>query len=294
MKEMYDVDIRLNTPIELNGRKFEANETILNFDTIEISQIGENKTRTAATGGYNNNILIDWETDKEATFAITHGVLSHYSLALVSNSNLKKINKMSVPFKETVQVIEDNNSWYSILKFIPNYDCQRYGIQGNPDNEPLPMGRREWLELKKLPLDKNKYIFCYDLDTRKKILKFDIIGNKIIFKAEHKNVLVDYTFDYDKEITELEVGNRLINGFLNLTGKITTKDYLTGEPTTAILTIPKLKIVSSLTINLGSGRDCASVGEFFFVGYPGETRDKNDLSVCKFYFLPTELTGDYL
>jgi hypothetical protein len=36
------------------------------------------------------------------------------------------------------------------------------GAQGNPDMEPLPMGRRPDLLLKPLPPSKTKWIFVYD------------------------------------------------------------------------------------------------------------------------------------
>jgi hypothetical protein len=37
MKEMYDVNIRLNSPIEIGNRKYDVNETILSFDKAEIA-----------------------------------------------------------------------------------------------------------------------------------------------------------------------------------------------------------------------------------------------------------------
>jgi hypothetical protein len=45
-------------------------------------------------------MLIDWEVDKEATFAITHGVLSPTTWAVLSNSKLNKKEAKSVSYKE--------------------------------------------------------------------------------------------------------------------------------------------------------------------------------------------------
>jgi hypothetical protein len=45
-------------------------------------------------------LLIDWETDKEAVFAIKHGVLSPSTWAILSNSKLNKKGKKSVSYKE--------------------------------------------------------------------------------------------------------------------------------------------------------------------------------------------------
>lgn len=293
MKEMYDVNIRLNSPLQVGGRVYDVNETLLSFSKVEIAQISENKTRRSATGGYNNNLLIDWETDREAVFAIKHGILSPVAWAALSNSKIKKDNKKSVQFQERVRTVEEDNCWTCKLTYVPNA-MDRMGLQGNPENEPLPMGRREWLPLKPLPPSKDKFIFCYDCETGQRIMKFDIVGNLIIFKAEHNEVMIDYTFDYNNPTVNLEVGNRLFNGFLNLSGKITAKDYLTGEPKTAILEIPRLKMRSSLGIQLGQSLDCATVSDFTFIGYPGEGRLDEQQQICSLTFLDTELTGDYV
>lgn len=293
MKEMYDVNIRLNSPIDVAGRHYDVNETLLSFSQVEIAQISENKIRQSATGGYNNNLLIDWETDKEAVFAIKHGILSPVAWAALSNSKIKKDNKKSIQFQEKLKTVEENNVWACRLTYIPNA-TERMGIQGNPENEPLPMGRKEWLPLKPLPPARDKFIFCYDCQTGQRIMKFEIIGNLIVFKAEHNEVMIDYTFDYNNPTINLEVGNRLFNGFLNLSGKITAKDYRTGEPKTAILEIPRLKMRSSLGIQLGTSLDCATVSDFTFIGYPEEGRLAEQSSICSITFLDSELTGDYV
>jgi hypothetical protein len=37
IKELYDVSLRLNKPLEIGKRKFDINETILSFKTAEIA-----------------------------------------------------------------------------------------------------------------------------------------------------------------------------------------------------------------------------------------------------------------
>lgn len=293
MKELYDVNIRLNSPVKIGDRQYEINETILSFEKAEIAQINENKIYHAATGGYNNNLLIDWETDKEVGFAIKHGILTPTSWAALSNSKIKKDNKKSIQFQERLLTTEIEDKWVVQLQYEPN-NIGKMGIQGNPDNESLPMGRREWLPLKPLPPSKDYFIFCYDCDTGRKISNFEVIKNQVIFSAEHREVMIDYTFYYNNPTIILEVGNRLFNGFLNLSGKITTKDYGNGEPKTAILEIPRLKLRSSLGISLGISYDCAAVSDFSFTGYPGEGRLPEQNQVCSISFLDSELSGDYV
>ena len=294
VKELYDINIRLNQPLKIGTRQYDVNETILSFERAEIAQITEEKRRHQATGGYNNNMLIDWEIDKQATFAISHGLLSPTTYAMLSNSKLNKKEKKSVSYREEVDVIEFDDGWKVTLKYIPNHVEGRMGLQGNPDNEPMPMGRRPWLPLKPLPPQRDRFLFCYDAETGQRIMNFDVYGNQIIFHADHRKVMVDYTFDYCDKIIELDVGNRLFNGFLNLSGKMTVKDYITGEPRTAIFEIPRLKMQSSISMRLGMGIAEPVVSDFYFIGYPGEGRLEGDGSVCKITTLETELTGDYV
>ena len=292
IKELYDVNIRLNESIDIGKRHYDINETILSFEKAEFAQIKENKNYHQATGGYNDKMLMEWELDKSASFSLTHGVLSPYTWAALSNSQLKSKCHKSVPYKEEVQIYEEEDKWIGRLKYIPNHIDKSLGLQHNPDNEALPMGRKDWIPLKPLQPSKTHYIFCYDADTGQRIMNFEVYGNLVIFRKEHNNVMVDYTFDYDDSIIELEVGNRLINGFLNLTAKVTTKDYFDGEPKTAILEIPRIKINSSLFMSFSEGEEKPIVSEFYFTGYPEENKYLDE--VFKLTFLNHELEGEYL
>ncbi len=294
IKELYDVSIRLNSPLEFNGRKFNTNETLLLFETAEIADITERKSSVQARGGYHNNALINWETDKEMNFAISHGVLSPVSWALLSNSKIEMPKTKSVSYNELVHIIEDNDYYYVDLKYKPNHCNCIIGAQGNPCNEPLPMGRRPELMLKPLPPSREKFIFVYDQETGQRIDDFEIYENRLFFKRPYRKVYVDYTFEYEDKIKVIKVGDRLFNGFLSLTGKMSVKDEMSGEVTTAILEIPKIKLSSNLSMRLGKNYDSSTVSDFFFTGYPDENVRREKQSVCKITFLDKELTGDYI
>lgn len=292
LKELYDVSLRLTEPLDIGRQHYDVNESILNFERANIAQISEQKTYSEAKGGYHNNLLLDWEIDQSTRFAISNGVLSPVSWSILSNSKIGNPEAKSIGYKETVQVTENEDNWTCLTKFLPNAIPEQLGLQGNPENEQMPMGRKPWLPLKPIPPQPDKYIFCYDADTGKRILNFEVCGNVIIFRAEHRKVTVDYTFYYTDKILELEVGNRLFNGFLRLTGKMTVKDYFSGEPRTALLEIPRLKIRSNLAMKLGTTYETSVVSDFSFVGYPPE--DRQDERIFNLIFLDKELSGDYL
>ena len=226
-------------------------------------------------------------------FAITHGVLSPRSWSLLSNSIQKEPNIKSVQTFENLHCIEDGKWCYVDLKYCPN-NTERLGAQPNPDFEPLPMGRRPELMLKPLPPARDKWIFCYDIDTGCRIHRFEIFQNRIFFQEEHRNVMIDYTFFYEDKIKVIEVGNRLFNGFLRLSGKMSVKDQIDGSVSTAILEMPKIKLSSSLSIKVGRDYSSSTVSDFFFVGYPDESRRREEQSLAYITFLDKELTGDYI
>lgn len=294
MKELYDVSLRLNAPLEIGNVKYDINEPILTFSKVEMAQINENKTNIQARGGYHNPALVNWEIDREMSFAITHGVLSPRSWALLSNSKLKEPTIKSVQYIEQVKAIEEGEYCYVDLKFMPNSCEIKLGAQPNPCNEPLPMGRRPELMLKPLPPSRTKWIFVYDIHSGKRIRNFEIYRNRIYFREEVREVSVDYTFDYEDKIKVIEVGNRLLNGFLRLDGKMSVKDENSGAVSTAILEMPKIKLSSSLSMKLGKSYDASVVSDFFFTGYPDESRRREEQLIAKITFLDTELTGDYI
>lgn len=291
IKELYDVNLRLSTPLEIGERKYDMNESILSFDKAEIAQFQENVRTVSARGGLGNPELINWETDRDATFALSNGVLSPKSWALLSNSQLNKPNYKSIQSQEMVNTVCDEQWIYADLKYSPNA-CDRLGAQPNPCNEPLPMGRRPELMLKPLPPSKVKWIFIYDGDTGERIRDFKIFGNRIFLGAAARRIYVDYTFTYNSKIYTLEVGKRLMNTFLRLDAKMSVKDQMTGEVRTAILEMPKVRISSRLSIIVGKNYDDSTVSNFQFIGTLDDQR--KDEGIAQISFLDKELSGEYL
>ena len=89
-KELYDVSLKTTYPIELEGRKIEAGETIAVFDKIQLATFAEKSDTRSANGGYDNRSLIWWEETKEIALRFTQGVFSKKLFALMSNSALIK------------------------------------------------------------------------------------------------------------------------------------------------------------------------------------------------------------
>lgn len=256
IKELYDVSLRCTYPVEINGREYLENESIIKFDKIQLAPLTEGKTRVYASGGYGNERLVDWEDTKEITFILSEGVISKIGLALLSNSKLVKKEKgeiIYVPFNEALETDEF----------------------GKTKTKYKPV--------------KNNTLFIYDGHNGEKIDKYVIEDNNITIDLPFRDIIIDYNFEYTKEAEVLSVGRRLINGYLKLDGKMRLKDDSSGHIKTGIIEIPKVKLMSDLSMRLG--KDASPyVYQFQLAGLPVGARGNQ--YVCKIIMLDNEIDSD--
>jgi hypothetical protein len=74
----------------------------------------------------------------------------------------------------------------------------------------------------------------------------------------------------------LVIGKQLTNGYFTLEGKTRVKDDITGQTKTGVLFIPKLKIMSDLSIRLGKNAT-PLVGELNAVACPVGSRGNSKI-----------------
>ena len=81
----------------------------------------------------------------------------------------------------------------------------------------------------------------------------------------------------------------MINGYLQLEGKTRVKDDITGRVQTALLRIPRLKLVSDLSMRLGREAN-PMLANFQAVGIP--TGGKGDKKIMELLFLSDDIDAD--
>lgn len=251
-KELYDVSLKATYPFDYCGRHFEPSETIAVFDKLSIANLNEIKNSVSAKGGFNNANLVTWETTKEIRINFSQGVFSKLQFALLNNSKMLQAgaaNKISVSKRENVNSDEDGNI---TLRYQP------------------------------------EKIFIYDENFNEVVYKK--IEEKIykIYKP-FKKVIVDYTFEYENSGKIMKLGQQLISGYLELEGKTRYKDDESGQVKTGIIKIPRLKLMSELSIRLGEYASPV-VGNFSGVGYPVGARGNQ--TVMEMYFLEDDIDSD--
>lgn len=251
LKDLYDVHLKTSFERKIGDRVYEPGETLAFFDKIQLSNFSEIKSVVAAKGGQLNTAHVIWEAVREVDFNFAQGIFSEFQLALLNNA----------------KIITNSNS----INEIP---------------------ARESLES-----DENKKIILSHVPA-KNIFVYDSMGNKVEFTREedvlevpesYTQYIVDYIWNYTNKTSEIKLGTDLLAGFIEMEGKTRIKDDVTGKVRTGIIRIPKLKIVSALSINLGE-RATPIVGNFKAIGYPVGV--KGNSTVMELLFLDDDIDSD--
>ena len=246
-KDLYGVKLKSTYNMKINGQEVEENETIAFFNSIQIANIDEIVKRATARGGINNYRQVFWETTDKINMTFINGVFSKTQFSLLTNSKifpLEQNKEIAIDYREKN---ESNENGIITLKYRPA-----------------------------------NFLFCYDLETGEKISWNIISENQIQISDSYKEVIIDYQRLINTNGNGIVLGENAIKGFLTLEAKIKIKDDVTGEDHYGIIKIPKLKLVSDLSLRLGRNANPAS-GAFSIEGYP--IGEKGNMRVMEFYFL---------
>ena len=216
-KELYEVQLKATQNIEVGGKQIEPGETIAAFDKVNIANFQEVKTIVSANGGYGNRALIYWDSTKELKLSFTQGVFSKTQFALMNNINLI--------YSHGEEIIP-----------ISTRECREADEDGK-----IFTGK-----VLKEP------IFIYDKKTGEKLTGWSFYAQTLYLNQPYQEVIIDYTYNYYNGFTRFAVGQPLTTGFLSLVGKMRVKDDITGKVKTGIIKIPKLRLMSDLSIRVGS------------------------------------------
>ena len=253
-KELYEVSLKATYPIEMGDRRIEIGETVAAFDKIQIANFEEKKNFISANGGFDNRARVWWEETKEIRVSLAQGVFSKDQLGVMTSAKLITNEGESVVAVNCRETVETNESGVATVKHVIA--------------EP---------------------IFVYDKSTGKKITNISFSNNTITTGESYQELLVDYHYNYDNKYSILSFGRGLTNGYLSLEGKTRVKDDITGQVTTGIIKIPKLKLLSNLSMRLGQDA-VPLVGRLDAVAVP--TGERGHKKVMELIFLNDDIDSD--
>lgn len=255
LKELYDVRLKATYPIEIGNHKFVPGETIAFFDELTLANFQEIQKVTSANGGYENRGRVFWTSAKEVQIAFHQGIFSRTQFALMSNARLLKLSEEAIPIS-----------------------CREV--------HDIEIGGDGKIELRNEPVK----LFCYD-ENFDSVDPISCDGRTVSFDSdqEGKTITIDYEYNYVGGIQKATIGKELISGFISLEGKTRVKDDITGQTRTGIIKIPKLKIMSSLSMVLGTKANPV-VGTFQAIGLPVGARGESE--VMEIIFLNDDIDAD--
>ena len=223
-KELYQVFLRATSEIKVGDRVVNPGEVIAYFDKILIGNFDENSRIVTAHGGFDDRDLVWWESTKNVSLVFTQGIFSKTQFSLMTNGKLFEVvnEPIYVPTREIVE--SDENG---IVKVSHNIFTD--------------------------------FVYTlYDELSGARIGNVTVSGtDSFTIQTPFKSVVVDYYYAYDNGATLLRVGQKVSSGYFLLEGKTRVKDDITGQTKTGIIIIPKLKLVSDLSMRLG--RDATPV-----------------------------------
>ena len=252
-KSFEDVHLKATYNMEIGNKSFSEGETIALFDKIQISGLTQIKTWVAARGGYDNRGHVFWETTREVRLDFSQGVFSNTQFGLLNNAKIITIEEEEPVLITKVEQLETDENGLITPSFYP--------------------------------VDQ---IFVYSKETGEKVDWFRY-GSQLKTDTAFTDLIVMYRYNYMGGATVAMIGQQFLKGFVSLEGKTRVKDDTSGLITTGIIKIPKLKLMSGLSIRLGAQANPV-VGNFSAVGVPEESRHNS--YVVEFDFLNNDIDSD--
>lgn len=265
VKELYGVTLKCTSNMEVNEEWFEEGEPLIFFDKIQIAYLDEQKRRTAAKGGYGNQTLVKWEDTIGMGIQLSEGVISKIGMSILSNSKIlsQDKNNILISYTETLESEKTEEGYVLNLRYVPT---------------KKPYVYRNGIKIKDFQ--------CGKSDSNAKIL---INGVNDEAEIEPPVYTVYYEYKYQDEAESLCIGKRLVRGFLSLTGRMRLKDDQSGKETTCLIEIPKVELMSDLTMRLGNGASPYIYG-FNLQAHP--VGERGNQYVCKFTMLDKDIDSD--
>lgn len=254
LKDLENVVIKTTSDIEVNGKIIKKNETIAAFDSIQIANLEEQIKRFVAHGGLYDAPRVFWEYPESVNLIFAQGIFSATQLALMTNSKLITVDEETPIYIDYCAEMESDENGTITLED----DCY-------------------------------DYFFIYDKDNGEKVEDYTVDGHIIGHLAAYHDYIVNYAKQYITQCEVLHIGSQLTDGFLTLQGKTRVKDDITGLVRTGIITIPKLKLMTGLSMRLGQNAE-PIVGQFSAKALP--VGSKGNTKIVEIAFLNDNIDSD--
>ena len=253
MKQMYDLCLKATYNIEIGNKSYKPGEVIAFFDKIQVMGLNEIASHISARGGKDNRRLVTWDITKELNLTFSQGIFSPKTFSLFNNTRMIEQDSNDPIGITQRECVESNESGQVILKHTPARDLYVYDIDGNDVN-------------------------------------YTIEGDVLQIESPYKDLIVTYEFDYVNKHLIYKIGQKYFSMPIALEGRTSLKDDTTGQIVTGIIKIPKLKLMSDLSMTLGDNANPVS-STFRALGLP--VGNGRDAYVAEYVFLDNNIDSDF-
>ena len=127
--------------------------------------------------------------------------------------------------------------------------------------------------------------FNDSIETNERETKYNFDDFKITDGEPFTNYIVDYFYNYNKNSYTVQIGNRLLNGFVRIEAKTKFKDDYDGKLRTVLLVFPKVRIYSNINLNFGENAP-------FNLAQMSATAYKGERDFMEIIFLDEDISSD--
>lgn len=255
LSELYEVVIKTTYPIEIGDKVFTTGETLCVFDKVQIANFNEIKNYVSARGGFDNIERVSWEKTKEVDITFSQGIFNQLQFALLCNAKMIYIQEQEPVLLFKREEVESTSGCVVTLSH---------------------------------PVENN--LFIYDKATGERVQNYTWLNDQNIqIDTPYLDVIVDYNYIYDNGAQVVKIGKALISGYLSLEGKTRVKDDISGKTKTGIIKIPRLKLMSDLSMRLGKNAN-PMVANFRVKALP--SGDRVNPEVMNILFLNDDIDSD--
>lgn len=282
IKELYEVVLKAAQPMTFGARQLEIGEPVLYFENINMSMLTEQNSPIMARGGWGNMPRVIWEDRSEVQFSLTEGIMSSISMGILLSANVSQASPGSLEIQKREGPYELDNDNCLYLKHWPiEYPKKKTFIyEFNRDvAQKKVYGKRITNRLD--PFQPNKMRPCLQVYEDKELTTL---------ADPNKEYIVDYYFTYDNDALVYLIHKERFNGLFTLEGKFYSKDENDGLNYTNIIYMPKVRVVSDISLRLGERAD-PTVSTFHIIGLPASTVESNNL-IVKVIRLNSDIDGE--
>ena len=263
VKELYEVMLKAKVPMQFGSRYLEEGEPVLYFEKVNMAMLTEKSSPIMARGGWANLPHVIWEDRSEVQFSLTEGVMSKISMGILFTANVTEKSygeSILIPRREGPYDLDSDHQLF-LDNWPVGVDRKKTFIYEYTRDVAQKKVYGKRIHGKMDPFDPTLERPCVQVYEDKELTKL---------ADSTKQYIVDYYYEYENEALIYNIQKERFNGLFTLEGKFYTKDENDGINYTNLIYMPKVRVMSDISLRLGERAD-PTVAVFNIIGMPENT-----------------------